>query len=244
MAKRVKLLVIPDTQVRPGVNTDHLAALGNYIAEKRPDHIVHLGDHFDLPSLSTYNLEGQREGQRYAEDVQAGKDAMFRLTAPFLAVRNYRPKMHFLMGNHEDRIRRTAETNPTLKGFMSNDDLNIAAYGWKVHDFNQVIKIGGIEFSHYFISGVMGRPVSSAAALLRERQGSAVMGHVQQFQFAVHPRTQRFAMFAGVFYTHQENYLGPQGNTCRPMVHMLHEVRDGIADPMAVSADYLLRQYL
>ena len=244
MAKRVKLLVIPDTQVRPGVNTDHLAALGNYIAEKRPDHIVHLGDHFDLPSLSTYNLEGQREGQRYKHDIDVARFAMERLTAPFLTIPKYRPKMHFLMGNHEDRIRRTVETTPTLKGFMSNDDMRLTEYGWRVHDFNQVVRIGGVEFSHFFISGVMGRPVSSAAALLKERQGSAIMGHVQSFQYAVHPRTQKFAMFAGVFYTHQENYLGPQGNTCRPMVHMLHEVRDGLADAMQVSADYLLRQYL
>jgi len=244
MSKYRKVLVIPDTQVKPGVNTDHLEALGNYIAEKRPDTIIHLGDHFDLPSLSAYNLEGQREGLRYQHDVKAGRDAMHRLTKPFSSTKGYRPEMLFLMGNHEDRIRRTVETTPSLKGFMSNDDLCIAEYGWKVIPFNKVIKRGGVEFSHYFISGVMGRPVSSAAALLRERQCSAVMGHVQSFQYAVHPRTQQFAMFAGVFYTHREDYLGPQGNTCRPMVHVLHECSGGIGDAMQVSADFLLRRYL
>ena len=241
--KRQKYLVIPDTQVRPGVRTDHLAALGNYIAEKRPDKIIHLGDHFDMPSLSSYNLEGEREGKRYQDDIVAGQRAMTTLIDPIRQVRGYRPDMHFLMGNHEDRIRRTVEETPRLKGFMSDDDMDLRAYGWKVHPFLKVIKLGGIEFSHYFAGGAMGRPVSSAAALLRERQGSAIQGHRQDFQYAVHPRTQKFAAFAGIFYLHSEAYLGPQGNTNRPMVHMLHEVHDGLADLMMVSADYLLRQY-
>lgn len=244
MPRRIKVLVLPDSQVRPGVNTDHLEALGNYIAEKRPDVIVNLGDWFDMPSLSNYSLEGEREGLRYSDDIKSGRDAMERFTRPFRRIRGYSPRMEFLEGNHENRVNRALNENPKLKGTISTDDFQLKSYGWRVNPFLKVISVGGVQMSHYFISGTMGRPVSSAAALLRERQGSAIMGHVQSFQYAVHARTQQFAMFAGVFYTHTENYLGPQGNTCRPMVHVLHECRDGIGDAMQVSADFLLRRYL
>ena len=40
-----RYVVIPDTQVKPGVPTDHLEWAGRYVAEKRPDVVVHLGDH-------------------------------------------------------------------------------------------------------------------------------------------------------------------------------------------------------
>ena len=36
--------IIPDVQARAGVDLSHLAWVGNYIAEKRPDVIVQIGD--------------------------------------------------------------------------------------------------------------------------------------------------------------------------------------------------------
>ena len=47
-------IFIPDTQVKTGTPTEHLIAAGNYIASKRPDVIIHAGDHWDMPSLSSY----------------------------------------------------------------------------------------------------------------------------------------------------------------------------------------------
>ena len=41
----MKIAVIPDTQVRPGVDLSYLSHIGEYIAEKEPDAVVHLGDH-------------------------------------------------------------------------------------------------------------------------------------------------------------------------------------------------------
>ena len=59
--------MIPDTQVKPGVNTDHLEWAGHYAVKMKPDVIVHIGDHWDMPSLSSYDKKGSRqmEGKRY-----------------------------------------------------------------------------------------------------------------------------------------------------------------------------------
>jgi hypothetical protein len=220
-----------------------MEALGNYIADKRPDKIICLGDWFDLESLSSHSMPGEKEGLRYKKDIDAGIAAMERLCAPIRAVRNYHPEMILTLGNHEDRIRRTVEDNPQLKGFMSTDDLQLERFGWRVYPFLHIAKRNGIAFSHYFQSGAMGRPASSPNAVLKEFQHSAVQGHRQDFSYAVHPKTQRFCLFAGIFYLEQFKYLG-QGNTSRPQVHMLHEVHDGISDIMTISADYLLRNWL
>ena len=78
-----KILIIPDTQVKPGVNLNHLTWLGKYICDIRPDIIVHLGDHFDFPSLSTYDRgTAAIEGKRVQADLNTGLLGMDLLTAP------------------------------------------------------------------------------------------------------------------------------------------------------------------
>ena len=44
-----KHLVIPDTQVKPGQSLEHLRWAGQYAADKKPDVIIHIGDHWDMP---------------------------------------------------------------------------------------------------------------------------------------------------------------------------------------------------
>ena len=53
----MKIVVIPDTQVKVGTSIDHIRAAGNYIVEHKPDHVVVLGDWYDMPSLSRFNTE-------------------------------------------------------------------------------------------------------------------------------------------------------------------------------------------
>jgi hypothetical protein len=236
--------VIPDGQVRPGVDLTHWKWVGNYIAAKKPDVIVNIGDFADMVSLNSYQVgKADAEGTRYEADINSARNAMSRLTGRFSGIRNYHPDMVLTLGNHEDRITREAQNNPRLIGTISVRDLGYEQHGWKVHDFLKIVKIDRIAYSHYFISGAMGRPVSSAAALLRTRQQSCVMGHVQRIDMAIHPFTQNIALFSGICYTHDENYLTPQGNNTKRGIWMLNEVRDGTFDPMFVSLAYLRRNY-
>ena len=52
-----------------------------------PDVIVHIGDHWDMPSLSSYDKKGSRqmEGKRYVKDIDVGNEAMDRFMAPIHA---------------------------------------------------------------------------------------------------------------------------------------------------------------
>jgi hypothetical protein len=243
-----KHIVIPDCQVRPDVDYSHLGWVGNYIAAKRPDVIVNLGDFADMPSLSGYDIgKASAEGKRYANDVAATQDAMQLLMAPIKQeqrrLRRWKPELHLTLGNHEDRISREASANAKFIGTLKISDLHYGPQGWQVHPFLAVAQIDGIQYSHYFVSGAMGRPVSSAAALLRQRQASAVMGHVQRIDLAVHNTTQFVALFAGICYLHDEPYLTPQGQNTKRGIWVLNEVKNGTFDPMFVSLDFLKRRY-
>lgn len=244
-------MVIPDVQAKPGVRIDHLTWVGNYAVEKKPDVIVCIGDFWDFPSLSRYDKGTlEFEGRRYVKDVQAGRDAMENLLRPIeeynriaKAHERYEPELHFTLGNHEIRLVRIANDNPEFEGKFSLDDLGIKEYGWKMHDFLKVVTIDGVEYSHYFTSGVLGRPVSSAAVLLRERQRSATMGHVQHADMAMHKKTQQRALFCATCYLHDEKYLGEQGNSQRRQIIMKHEVEEGRYDLMEVSLKFLEKGY-
>jgi len=239
-----KHFVIPDTQVKPGVPVEHLTWAGRYIAEKAEtgDAVVHLGDHWDMPSLSSYD-KGKRsfEGRRYKLDVASGNAAMDLLTAE---LKGKRLELHLLRGNHEDRISRLIEAEPWLEGVVTMDDLR--APGWTVHPFLSVLDLDGVLYSHYFYTPTTGRPRSGMAAnVLRHVGRSFVMGHRQVHDVAMMELPdghRRRGVVSGAFYQHAEAYLGPQSSHWRGML-MLTEVQDGDFDLVEVSLDYLRRKY-
>jgi hypothetical protein len=243
-------MVIPDVQAKPGVPNEHLEWIANYALEKRPDVIIALGDWADMPSLSSYD-KGKRsyEGRRYVADCEAANASLerFERTVEDYNRANpgtaFNPRKVLTRGNHEYRIIRATDLDPALHGKLTYADLNFEDRGWECHEFLEVVEIDGIQYSHYFISGAMGRPVSSAAALLKARGGSATMGHVQRMDVCYHPQTQQIGLFAGTCYLHNEEYLGPQGNVAPRQILMKHEVENGRYDLMAVSLRYLQKRY-
>ena len=238
----MKHMVIPDTQCKPENGYEHLEWAGKYAAEKKPDVIIHLGDHWDMPSLSSYDTgKGSMEGRRYVDDVREEQKRMRKKKKKV-----WKPRLVFLMGNHEQRIERAVDDNIQLADLLSYDDFNLVDHGWEVHPFLEVVTINDIAYSHYFTSGVMGRPVSSARLMLNKKHMSCVMGHVQDRDIAWARNAvgvQHTGLFAGIFYTHDEGYLNPQTNTSWRGIWMFHEVKDGGFDEMPVSLNYLEKRY-
>ena len=252
----MKICVIPDCQVKPGVDLDYLRWIGNYIVAKKPDVIVNIGDFADMSSLSSYDV-GKRsfEGRRYTSDIKAAHQGMETLLAPLEEYNDkmrknrqarYVPRLVFTLGNHEERILRAIEKDATLEGVLSIDDLKYKEYGWEVHDFLEVVVIEGVAFSHYFVTGTAGRPASTAPLLLNKKHMSCVAGHQQGLQIATGYRADGNSItciIAGSCYQHNEDYLGPQGNKHWRGIIMLHAVRNGAFDIMPVSLEYLEQKY-
>jgi hypothetical protein len=251
-----KHLIIPDLQVKEGVPLDHLTWGGQYIVEKKPDVVVMIGDFADMESLGMYDVGKKSfEGRRYKKDIAIAHKGMEMLLSPLKefndkAKRNkekqYHPRMVLTLGNHEDRIQRAVESDPKLEGVIQIDDLRYKEYGWEVIPFLEPIIIDGVAYCHYFTSGILGKPVTSATALIAKKHQSCVMGHVQGRQIAYGTRAdgkQLTGLFVGGFYQHDEAYLRWQGNKHWRGIWVLHEVDDGQFDEMPVSLNYLRRKY-
>lgn len=243
----LKIAIIPDAQVMPGVPMDHLSHAGQYIAAKRPDVVVCMGDFGDFPSLSRFGRGTRKfEGLRYKKDLAAFHEGMEHLLAPIKLESGYTPHLEFIEGNHESHIERATQEWAFLEGLISRDDLALEAYGWRVHDFLHPVAIGGVALCHYFPSGVMGRPITSAQAILTKLHMSAFAGHQQGREIAYARRadgSHMTAIISGSFYQHKVDFLSPFSNAHWRGMYMLHEVKDGRFDEMAVSINFLKRKF-
>lgn len=241
--------VIPDCQVKPNVDISHLPKIGRYFADKRPNVIVCIGDFADMPSLSSHESIGslRRENQRYQLDIESVQVAMEALMTPIRAemAKGWNPRLVMTMGNHEHRINRAIEEYPNLQGTIQIDDLRYKEWGWEVHDFLKPVVIEGIAFCHYFQTGQMGRPASSARAILNKQHMSCFAGHQQGRDIAYGKRgdgREMTAIICGSCYLHDEDYLSPQTNNHFRGIYMLNDVIDGAFEEMPISLRYLMRR--
>ncbi len=252
----IKHAVIPDVQAKDGIDFTYLNNIGKYLVEKKPDKWICLGDFADMPSLSAYDV-GKKvfEGRRYIKDIEASKQAMEALLEPLWAFnlkakrnkeKQYNPELILTLGNHENRINRAINDDAKLEGVLSTDALGYEEYGWRVIPFLDVIVVDGIAYSHYFTSGLMGRPVSTAGACLAKKHMSCIQGHQQGLQIATAYKadgTRLTSVIAGSCYEHNEDYMSSQGNKHWRGFLMLHDVQDGEFDLMSVSLNYINKKY-
>ncbi len=253
MSKRI--IVIPDTQCAPGQDFTFLSWIGKYIADKKPDVIVQIGDFADMESLSSYDVGKKSfEGRSYTADIKAAHEAMDYLMIPILKERvrlennkkkRWNPRMVLTLGNHEHRIDRAIENDRKLEGLISIDDLNYEEH-WEVFPFLQPVVIEGICFSHYLCSGIMGRPITTARMLLTKKHMSCIVGHQQGRDVAYSHRADGraiTAIIAGSCYQHNESYLNHQTNEHWRGILLLNEIVDGTFDECFVSLNYLKAKY-
>jgi len=244
--------VIPDVQAKPGTPTQHLSWAGRYLAERKPNVVIQIGDFWDMPSLSSYDRgKAASEGRRYKADVEAGNESMEVLMAPMRKEARWFRKTRFIQtqGNHEHRIDRAADDAAFLEGTVSRTDLNTR--GWEVYPFLEVVEVDGVSYSHFFPRSAKGQisqsrsGAPSAAAQVIRNGGSATAGHTQGIDISpvVLGGRMQWGLIAGSFYLHDEGYLTPQGRTHWKGLVIKHDVHKGDYCPMLVDMRYLKRKY-
>ena len=252
----MRIIVIPDVQIKPGADLSYIRWISKYIVDKKPDALVIIGDWADMPSLSSYDVGTKSfEGRTYRDDILAANDGLQILMAPIQAelerikrrhIKKWNLRKVVTLGNHEARIDVAIEKDRKLDGLISTSDIFFEQWGFEVYPFLQVVLVGGIAFSHYFCSGVMGRPITTARSLLNKMHMSCIAGHQQGYDVATANRAdgaRLTAIIAGSAYPHDEQYLNAQTNQHWRGILMLNEVTGGTFDAMQVSLKFLEERY-
>lgn len=241
--------ILPDTQVKPGAPTDHLEWIGQAIKDYDPDVVVHLGDHWDFESLSSWSSPGsmELEGLRYEDDLIAGNLALERLHE---SMGNWKGRKIILRGNHEHRLERAISANPKWAGAVGYHQFVDRSLGWEVVDYfcgsPQAVYVDGVAYAHYFANPNTGKPIGGTISNRLAKIGTSfVQGHVQgllqgNVQYAT--GVIRHGIVAGSCYLHDEPYKGMANTHWRGVV-VLNEVRDGQFCEMPLTLDYLCRKY-
>lgn len=245
----VKHLVIPDIQAKPGVPLNQCGWIGQYIAEKKPDVVINLGDHCDMTSLSSYDRgKLDFEGRRFENDVEASNLANDLLMDPLYNSDHWENcTTHILYGNHEARIDRFVQDNPELSGFVSKEALGYEDYYDNVHEFLVPVTIDGVMYAHYFYNPANGRPYAGMIQTKLKNVGvSFTQGHKQGIDYGMRDLnngTRQHGLVAGSCYLHKEKYLGPQGHDHWNGIVMKYGVTKGDYDIKVVSLDSLCQRY-
>lgn len=242
------IFVIGDTQCKQGIDLDYMKWIGYYIARKRPDIIIHIGDHYDMAALSSYDKASLKaEGRRIIEDIRAGDLGLELIEKEIAKVQGYKPRKIITLGNHEERIDRFVGLNPEFVGFMGTNQLAFEKFGWEVIPFLAPCDVEGISFQHYVQNVITGKPLGGTALNILKSSGkSFVMGHKQVLDIAIKPTLgggHQIGIVVGACYLHDEGYKGVQGNNHFRGCVMLTEVHNGYALPSPVSLDYMRKVY-
>ena len=247
-------LVIPDPHAHPNFNNDRAIWLGKLIKDLKPDVVVNLGDMWDLPSMASYD-KGKKSffGRTYRADIDAGRDFDEKLWEPVRRAKKKKPLSIFIEGNHEFRLKRLLEMQPELENLVSFNDFDLKRNYNEIVEYNGqtpgIIEVDGVNYSHFFISGVMGRPVGGihpANSLLSKQHSSCTCGHIHTTDFSTHtlPSGKRImGLVAGVFQDYDSPWAGEINKHWWRGVIIKRGVEDGCYDPQWVSMDELRKEY-
>lgn len=243
-------LIIPDTQLKHGVPLDHMRWIGQAIQEYKPDTIVHLGDHWDMESVSRHSNPGSvdKENKRIAKDIEAGNKGLEILDA---YMGGYEPERKILLrGNHENRLDRFINENPVVAGVVGDHLFNDRQLGWEVIDYFRgspgMVEVDGVAYAHYFANPNTGQPIGGTIQNRLSKIGqSFVQGHQQGLlQGNIQHATGRIrhGIVAGSSYLHDEDYKGMANAHWRGIV-VLNEVNKGQFCEMPLTVNYLCDKY-
>ncbi|MEM9067113.1 MAG: hypothetical protein AAGE52_01365 [Myxococcota bacterium] len=213
-----RLLIIPDAHAHSRHDNRRFDWLAGLIAEERPEHIVCVGDWWDLPSVCKHSSRAALEGHRLAADLEVGWDAMRRLSRGWA---DYEPRRHMCLGNHEDRLDGLWAESPALGGALPDTKYlthGLECFGWTVSRFKETVDVCGYATSHYLPSGVMGRPVggvNQGRSLQTKGFVSAIVGHSHvrsEYQSTDYLGDRLQSINAG-YYGHEDSVEGWNRNT-------------------------------
>lgn len=185
-------LVVGDTHAHPDHDNSRADLLAGLISDLRPDVYVHIGDSADMASLSSYDRGlSYFVGRNYKDDVHAHLEFEERVWGPVRRQKKKLPRRVFCIGNHEDRISRALSKSPELTGAISMKDLQLEYFyddivPYDGHSTPGVIDVDGIDYAHFVVAGISGRPLSSlhhGYQLLQKRHKSTTVGHSHVFSY-------------------------------------------------------------
>jgi hypothetical protein len=246
-------LVIPDPHAHPNHENDRADWLGKFILDVKPDVVINIGDMFDMPSMNGYESGKKTWGQSYYADLESGREFDERLWAPIRKAKKRRPYSIFFEGNHENRLKKALNLQPELEGTIGFKDFELDRNYNEVVEYDAdtpgILAVDGIHYAHYFISGIMGRPLGGehpAYTMVTKLGSSATCGHSHTRDFCMRndiSGSRRLGLVAGCYQDYDSEWAGIRNKLWWRGVVLKKNVEDGNYDHEWISLERLRKEY-
>lgn len=254
------VLTIGDTHIDDKQDLSRFDLLSKFIMDKKPEVIVITGDFLTLQCLSAWDMNKRQkmEGKRYSKELEAGNKALDMMTAGIrkyntrrrrLLKTEYKPEIVYLEGNHEDRLTRYLEKDPTFEDTVSiPKDLKLEEreitwvpyrtyhyidnVGFTHIPFNKAREIGGINITR------KASQVTVSSVVFSHTHNQEV-GHIYKEGM---PHLQDIYC-AGCFFETIEDYMSGRVTEYWRGLSLLHIWKPGRFDVESYSLGRLNRMY-
>ncbi len=237
------ILAVPDIHLHKGQDMSRMRWLGRYVRDSLTpyDSVVFMGDTVDGKSMCRHLEEGEREGLRFRDDMEAGRQGLAEFYGELPTNPHERPNIEHVWGNHVwARMKRFVKEHPWLMGFLDDPDrwFGWSDYGVKGHKYQQPLHIRGWRFQHNLPNGgrgTVGGKYAGASMLNRLNYSeSIVTAHTHKYnqhEVRTAARGAVWGITAGCYFSHYEDYAQYDGNASwdRGLVRLEYAI-DGDAD--------------
>lgn len=255
-----KILVVGDCHVSAEDDLERFKYADAFIMDQRPEIIVLMGDFLTMNCLSAWdrNKRLKMEGRRYFDEIKKGNEAldtMFHgLSHQKQRDRKHKRKLYipdiiYLEGNHEERLTRYLNYDPTFQGAVDIcNDLRLVERAIAWIPYREYYEYNGIGFTHVPHNAI--RPVSGKYHVHKAMDctiKSVVYGHTHKLETACRhtPGMTHLqqVLSAGCFFDKDEEYVhGLITNYWKGLV-LLHNYKEGRFDIETFSLGRLRRTY-
>lgn len=186
-----RVIGIGDLHMKPGMDNRHMQWIGRYVAEKRPDNVVQIGDCFDMESCEFHSPPGSASHANrpsFLDEIEAGEEA-FDLYHAEIGIGEI--PHDEIMGNHEYRVWRLEELAPNLAGTLTLQlEQFFARYRWRTTPYKHWLFLEGVGFTHVPMS-IMGKPIGGRYPenmIGNQSVHSIVFGHTHRWNHVTVPK--------------------------------------------------------
>lgn len=256
----MKILTVGDCHVTNGQDLSRFDVLSKFIMDERPEHIVIMGDYLTFQCLSAWDKNKRRamEGQRYLLEMEAGNEGLDRMLKDMNEYnekrkRNrkaqYNPELIYINGNHEDRLDRYLETEPTFDGVVGVEkDLALRERGFTFIPYRTYHWINDIGFTHIpfnKVREISGVDITRKASMVTVK--SCVFGHTHELHISNSHRMGQEHLQqvsnVGCFFEEHEKYVEGRMTQYWKGVVMLDSWKEGRYDITTHSLSKMRRVY-
>ena len=183
----MKVVAIGDLHDSPNIrDKSRFRWIAKHIKKVKPDVVVQIGDIITLDSCTHYisddTYTARIEKPTFMREMQSFDEALEEF---HYVLKGEKVKKYITLGNHEKRMWRYEDKNPTFYGMCQKEFFGTCRkYKWKVIPWGQYLMLGGVGFIHAPINP-MGKEYGGEASerqIANKSKIDIVFGHSHRAQ--------------------------------------------------------------